>query len=203
MTAAAIIAELAQQAWLKQAAKNIAGEYSDDLYQEFFVLLLEKPAEEIIKVYSNGYIKYYSVKIMGRIFRGRGLGSVNGFAKFLPQSQVAPFVSIPVDQTEMSARYCDYFDKFGVDDGAPAKGVRRSQFPDDAQQNESFDTVLAKQIEQEVLDSGYWYDVKLYQMWKGGKSMRSIYQETGIDFREVSAAIRRIKHEMQQKYYAS
>lgn len=169
MTAAAIIAELAQQAWLKQAAKNIAGEYSDDLYQEFFMLLLEKPAEEIIKVYSNGYIKYYSVKIMGRIFRGRGLGSVNGFAKFLPSNCPAP-ENIPDEPHE---------------------------------QREPFDTILAQRIEQEVLDSGYWYDVKLYQMWKGGKSMRSIYQETGIDFREVSAAIRRIKHEMQQKYYAS
>lgn len=196
MTAAAIISQLASEAWLRQAAKNIAGEYADDLYQEFFLLLLEKPAEEIVKVYTNGYIKFYSIKIMGRIFKGRALG-MNGFAKFLPSDKY-----VRVNNMEEIGRYYDYLERFGVDDGKAYIDVPEQLKDTGQQQTDSFDFERAKEIENEVLASCYWFDAHIYRMYRSGMSRKKIYRETKIDARVVSATIDKVKKQLEERYYA-
>ncbi len=52
--------ELSKADWLTQATRNIAKdrELARELYQFYFLTLLEKPDEQIEKIYRDGYIQW-------------------------------------------------------------------------------------------------------------------------------------------------
>ena len=58
--------QLASADWLKQAVKNIGGNLSGDLYQEFFVVVCSKPDEEIERIHADGYISWWCIRILVR-----------------------------------------------------------------------------------------------------------------------------------------
>jgi hypothetical protein len=61
-----IILELSKADWLKKATKNIAknNELARELYQFYFLTILEKPDEQIEKIYRDGYIQFWSIRLL-------------------------------------------------------------------------------------------------------------------------------------------
>jgi hypothetical protein len=57
-----IICNLSQEQWFKAACKNIGGHLSDDLQQEFLLLLLTKDEEYIIKI--TPYLKWWTISTL-------------------------------------------------------------------------------------------------------------------------------------------
>ncbi len=58
--------ELSKADWLTQATRNIAKdrELARELYQFYFLTLLEKPDEQIEKIYRDGYIQFWSIRLL-------------------------------------------------------------------------------------------------------------------------------------------
>jgi len=61
-----IILELSKADWLRKATKNIAknNELARELYQFYFLTILEKPDEQIEKIYRDGYIQFWSIRLL-------------------------------------------------------------------------------------------------------------------------------------------
>lgn len=66
MNKADIILELSKADWLTQATRNIAKdkELARELYQFYFLTLLEKPDEQIEKIYRDGYIQFWTIRLL-------------------------------------------------------------------------------------------------------------------------------------------
>lgn len=58
--------ELSKADWLTQATRNIAKdkELARELYQFYFLTMLEKPDEQIEKIYKDGYIQYWTIRLL-------------------------------------------------------------------------------------------------------------------------------------------
>ena len=58
--------ELSKADWLIKATRNIAKdrELARELYQFYFLTLLEKPDEQIEKIYRDGYIQFWSIRLL-------------------------------------------------------------------------------------------------------------------------------------------
>jgi hypothetical protein len=63
---AEIIEELSKAEWLTKATKNIAKnkELARELYQFYFLTILEKPDEQIEKIYNDGYIQFWTIRLL-------------------------------------------------------------------------------------------------------------------------------------------
>lgn len=66
MKKADIIDELSRSEWLTQATRNIAknNELARELYQFYFLTILEKPDDYIEKIYNDGYIQFWTVRML-------------------------------------------------------------------------------------------------------------------------------------------
>lgn len=66
MKKAEIILELSKADWLTQATRNIAKdkELARELYQFYFLTILEKPDEQIEKIYRDGYIQFWTIRLL-------------------------------------------------------------------------------------------------------------------------------------------
>ena len=66
MKKADIILELSKADWLTQATRNIAkdNELARELYQFYFLTVLEKPDEQIEKIYADGYIQFWTIRLL-------------------------------------------------------------------------------------------------------------------------------------------
>ncbi len=66
MNKADIILELSKADWLTQATRNIAKdrELARELYQFYFLTVLEKPDEQIEKIYADGYIQFWTIRLL-------------------------------------------------------------------------------------------------------------------------------------------
>lgn len=66
MKKAEIIEELSRAEWLTQATRNIAknSELARELYQFYFLTILEKPDEQIERIYNDGYIQFWSIRML-------------------------------------------------------------------------------------------------------------------------------------------
>ena len=66
MKKADIILELSKADWLTQATRNIAkdNELARELYQFYFLTILEKPDEQIEKIYADGYIQFWTIRLL-------------------------------------------------------------------------------------------------------------------------------------------
>lgn len=58
--------ELSKADWLTQATRNIAKdkELARELYQFYFLTILEKPDEQIEKIYKDGYIQFWTIRLL-------------------------------------------------------------------------------------------------------------------------------------------
>jgi len=58
--------ELSKADWLTQATRNIAkdNELARELYQFYFLTVLEKPDEQIEKIYADGYIQFWTIRLL-------------------------------------------------------------------------------------------------------------------------------------------
>lgn len=58
--------ELSKADWLTQATRNIAKdkELARELYQFYFLTILEKPDEQIEKIYRDGYIQFWTIRLL-------------------------------------------------------------------------------------------------------------------------------------------
>lgn len=58
--------ELSKADWLTQATRNIAKdkELAKELYQFYFLTVLEKPDEQIEKIYADGYIQFWTIRLL-------------------------------------------------------------------------------------------------------------------------------------------
>jgi hypothetical protein len=63
---AEIIEELSRAEWLTKATKNIAkgNELARELYQFYFLTILQKPDEQIEKIYNDGYIQFWTIRLL-------------------------------------------------------------------------------------------------------------------------------------------
>ena len=66
MTKADIIEQLSKAEWLTKATKNIAknNELARELYQFYFLTILQKPDEQIEKIYNDGYIQFWTIRLL-------------------------------------------------------------------------------------------------------------------------------------------
>ena len=66
MKKAEIIEELSKAEWLTKATKNIAknNELARELYQFYFLTILQKPDEQIEKIYNDGYIQFWTIRLL-------------------------------------------------------------------------------------------------------------------------------------------
>lgn len=58
--------ELSKSEWLTKATQNIAknNELARELYQFYFLTILEKPDEQIEKIYKDGYIQFWTIRLL-------------------------------------------------------------------------------------------------------------------------------------------
>jgi hypothetical protein len=59
-----ILIEVAKSDWLKKACKTVTPIHYDDLSQHILLILCEMNEEKLIKLYNDGYLKLYCIKIM-------------------------------------------------------------------------------------------------------------------------------------------
>ena len=59
-----ILIEVAKSEWLYKASKTISPLFHDDLAQHLLLILCEMPDDKLTKVYNDGYIKLFCIKIM-------------------------------------------------------------------------------------------------------------------------------------------
>ncbi len=66
MTKAEIIIELTNAKWLTRATQNIAqdDELARELYQFYFLTILQKPDAQIEQIYKDGAIQFWSIKML-------------------------------------------------------------------------------------------------------------------------------------------
>lgn len=58
--------ELSKADWLTKATYNIAKnkELARELYQFYFLTILEKPDDQIEKIYKDGYIQFWTIRLL-------------------------------------------------------------------------------------------------------------------------------------------
>lgn len=69
-----IVQTLAADSWVRETVKGIAGKSGradivDDICQDLYLILLEKPESELMQVYNSGYIKWYIVRTLVNMVR--------------------------------------------------------------------------------------------------------------------------------------
>ena len=64
--------ELSKADWLTRATRNIAKnkELAMELYQFYFLTILEKPDEQIDKIYRDGYIQFWTIRLLHLAING-------------------------------------------------------------------------------------------------------------------------------------
>lgn len=77
-----IINDLSNQDWLYKVCKKFAHELADDLYQEVFLILLEKDDDWILEKYESGYWN----GIVIRIALNQCFGDYTNFNKYIKQT---------------------------------------------------------------------------------------------------------------------
>lgn len=111
MKKADIILELTKAKWLKTATKNIAkdNELARELYQFFFLTILEKPDEQIERIYREGYLQYWAVRVLFLAINGnrhpfqssRIYDQVDVFSLVLPEQPDLLFEREEEEQIEL------------------------------------------------------------------------------------------------------
>lgn len=59
-----ILIEVATSEWLKKAAKTVSRTNYDDLSQHLLLILCEMNEDKLIKLYNDGYLKLFCIKVM-------------------------------------------------------------------------------------------------------------------------------------------
>lgn len=191
MTKAEAVNTLLQCNWLDSACRNIGGELWQDLKQEFWLHILEKEPVRFEIIQNVDGLKYWSVKIMLTIY----LPKTNGTS---------------------SKQYPSRFKKAHT----PHKDIDIEDLITETDVTESGRTVLKPLMEhsdledkhhietfaeyaQNELGSMPFYERGIFALSLEGKSAREIQKDTGIDRKEISSTIKRVKQEIKEKWKQS
>jgi len=179
MTPSLLVQQLACDTWTRDTVRTIACnsgrcDLIDDICQDRYLILLEKPAEELMRVYNSGYIKWYIIRTLSIMIRS---------PRHPLYRQYASFDSLPDTIGE------------AAEDAAlqaiEAEGLNGKQVECEAD---------AIAILESTLHRLYWYDRDLFRMWMGKRSCRAIARQTGISHREVLRVIKKVQNEIKSEY---
>lgn len=168
-----IVLQLANADWLKQAVKNIGGNLADDLLQEFFIVVCSKPDEEVERIYADGYLSWWCIRILVRLYHG------NGKQKFYREFR-KPSDSLPEHLDDISDEYTE--DEY-----------QRQLLA--LKHDEQFYGRVAKEH-----NRADWYVRILWEMYCKNRSMKQISRDSGINFREIQTIINSMKDEIRRQY---
>ena len=174
MTRDDICENLARAIWLRDACKNIGGDLADDLFQEFFVVVCSKPDEEIEKIHADGYLTWWSIRILVRLFHG------NGKQRFYRDFR-KPTDTLP-DNLHQAPE--DEYDEDEFIRQISALNTASDMFARVAHDNNRSD----------------WYVRILWEQYAKVRSIKQIARDADINFREVQKIINAMKHEIQRQY---
>lgn len=59
-----ILIEVATSEWLYKASKTVSPNHFDDLAQHILLVLCEMSEEKLLKIYNEGYLKLFCIKVM-------------------------------------------------------------------------------------------------------------------------------------------
>ena len=59
-----ILIEVAMSDWLYKASKTVSPNHFDDLAQHILLVLCEMSEEKLLKIYNEGYLKLFCIKVM-------------------------------------------------------------------------------------------------------------------------------------------
>lgn len=179
MTPALLVQTLACDPWTRNTVQTIACnsgrcDLVDDICQDLYLILLEKPADELMKVYNSGYIKWYIVRTLSIMIRSPRHPLYKQYQQLadLPQA-----LRDTIDESALQA--------------IEAEGLNGKQVECEAD---------AIAILESTLHRLYWYDRDLFRMWMGKRSCRAIARQTGISHREVLRVIKKVQNEIKNEY---
>lgn len=172
MTATEVILSLQKSGELQKLCRTVAPpRYSDDLTQEVLLALLEKPASKIVEMHTNGYLKWYVVRMACNMYNSKH----SGFHKLYRQ----------FDITENEIELIEAIDTVYCEDS-------------DQTEQQRIDRCNAAYTR---LSDGakYPYEQKLLDLYLQVKNVSKMSRETGIPRRtlivQIKAIVQRIKDE--------
>ena len=173
MTRDDILHGLARSQWLRDACHNIGGNLADDLYQEFWVVICSKSNEEISKIYADGFLKWWSIRILVRLFHGNG--EQRFYRDFRKPSDTLP-------------------DDIESEDDEYNEGEYQRQLAALSTAPDLFTRVARDN------DRSDWYVRILWEQFQKVRSIKQVARDSNINFREIQKIIQGMKDEIKRQY---
>lgn len=168
----AIIIDLFKSKWYNEALRNIAKEYHvDDLNQEVMIVLMSKDPKEIVKLHESDYFKWYVVRVIMNIYRMPK-------SKFVIENN--KYITMP---DSLQSRLESIEDSILEDILSEENLIRLKQIATDS-----------------VLESLYWYDREIFNLWTQNMNAKKIARDTMISHREILRVISDVKHRIKEEY---
>ncbi len=173
MTRDDILNDLARSSWLREACQNIGGDLADDLYQEFWVVICSKSDEEICKIHADGFLKWWAIRILVRLYHGNG--KQRFYRDFRKPSETLP------EEIESED------DEYNEDEYQRQLGALNTA-------NDMYSRVAHDH------DRSDWYVGVLWEQYAKVRSIKQVARDSKINFREIQKIIQAMKDEIRRQY---
>lgn len=178
-----IIELVAANTHYNSICKKIAKDLSEDLYQEFFVVLCEYAPEKIEGIYARGELKYFCVSLLYQMFHFKRTPFHRKFRK-------------DVHFVELESKKFVYDEEF-----ADMVYVDDILFISD--QGYDFDTdTLLERIDDKLKsdlsssESSEWYNAKIFSLYMQEGSSRKLAKKINIPYRSIAHTVKQYKEKL-------
>lgn len=168
-----------------QAACQIAGELRDDLFQHIWVKILEIEPLKIEDIYKKGYLDFYIL----RMIKNEAYNKNNTFLKMV-KSDRNPEFFMPHLVLGASGIYEGDFHS------DPQRQFLDNTEPYDHEADIQFEKTLCRV--KEKLQSLYWYDKTIFELYITHKSLRKVSAETGIKYGAIHQTVTKVKKQIHE-----
>ena len=221
--------ELSKADWLRKATKNIAknNELANELYQYFFLTILEKPDDYVEKLQREGYLQFWAIRTLYLCINGnrhpfaesRIYDQYDVYELDFPEEPDLLFEREQEEQIEKiyNDGYIQFwtirllylcvngnrhpFGQSRIYDHYDVYDLHIFEEPDLLLEREAEEQIEEKRINQikQVTETAYFYEREVFKLWCSGMSARAIYRQTNISVREVLRVIKLMKERCTQK----
>ena len=169
-----IIHTLLQEPQIKRFC-SIGGNYSDDLYQSTWVVILGIPEEKLKHIFNKGYLLFY----VFRIIKSIQMQDQKKKRNYIPiEKELKTFD----DEYKISTKL-----EFEIE-----SALKTSDHSDKVNARIELEKVS------KTLESMHWYDEKIFRLYLEEGSYRKVEKKTGIGYNSVQDTVLKVRKKLNE-----
>lgn len=163
--------------------KNIV--YSQELFSEFLMAMVQQKESKLIELYNNKQLIYYSISVIKNLVYNK----YSKFNKTITENRDAEIMQEDISYYDIPIEEAD-------------KDLHHKKERTENKMDNMLSDIFEKLDENEENVDGFWYDYRLWQMkFVQGKAYRQIAEETKIPASSVFHSVKKVIDLIDDDFY--